>query len=169
MKTTEVNNNKSEKRTVDYSGVWAQYGIDPRQLLGVDPRTLPGPQVIRGGVLRLKKYTGRKAMLWLMKNQEGVYRVTIRYAKTGRKYSADIDVIDQPGFRTLNETLQAACDHGYLRLRRDRQEDLERQKKDPELQREDQERRDAERSAVRAQEVEMEFEAVEDEVVEPAA
>ena len=162
METTKEANS-SEQRTVDYSGVWAQYEINPRHLLGIDPRTLPGPKVIRGGVLLLKKYTGRKAELWLMKNQQGVYRVTIKYTKTGRKYTADLDVIDQPGFRTLNETLQAACDHGYLRLRRDRQE------KDPELHREDKERRDAERSAVRAQEVEMEFEAVEDELVEPAA
>ena len=54
MKSTEITDG-ADKRTVDYSGVWAQYAIDPRQLLGVDPRTLPGPKVIQGGVLMIKK------------------------------------------------------------------------------------------------------------------
>ena len=146
---------QSEVRTIDYTGVWSQYGIDPRQLLGVDPRTLPGPQVIQGGALMVKKFKGGKASLWLYKNSRGQLAVTIRYVKTGRKLRVDLAAVDQPGWRTLNETLQAACDHGYLRLRRDRKEELEK--------------RAAEEAAVKAQEMAMAVDAQENSATQSAA
>jgi hypothetical protein len=149
MNTTQKNEARTtneQKTSVNYSKVWESCGINPRQF-GMDPVTTPGPEVLPNGALVIKSYKGKAGQLWFYRSVNGDLRVTIRYTKTGKDMRARLASIDQPPWRTLHQTLEAAAAHGYLRLKRDRKAEMEA-------------RREAEKSAVSAQNIEEAVEEV---------
>jgi hypothetical protein len=127
-------------------------GINLRQF-GIDPASgvHGGGEVLSGGALVIRKYKGRAAQIWFYRSASGELRLTVKYVKTGKELRVPLQVIDQVPWRTLDQTLEAAAAHGFLRLKRDRKAEMEAL-------------REAERSAVSAQEIQEVAQEVEQEV-----